>query len=176
MSQNQKWHLREGNKIQGPFTEEELQLLAKSGKISVDCEFASETVTKGQWKDINILPGLAELIDIDGRKFLMLKSGNYAAAKAEQPPALKANQSARFGMGNIFGSIAMTLAVLSLGIFQRPVLTIVIALFAMLFGTIGFFASTSSQGQGIKVSIAGIILGGIGLILGGILVTWNFIR
>jgi hypothetical protein len=177
-----QWFVRDGNKTQGPFTQEELQLLAKNGKISDACELSSPTLNNGEWCGIEILPGLADLINVDDRKFLMLKSGNYAATKAEKPAARdrRPNQSASvpgwFSWGRAFGVLAILLALVSYSLYQRPVWTIVCAACALVVGTIGFFASASSGGKGIRYSIGGIILSTIGLILGGIALTLEAFR
>lgn len=177
-----QWFVRDGNKTQGPFTEEELQLLAKNGKISDACELSSPTVTNGEWRGLEIVPGLADLINVDDRRSLMLKSGNYSATKAEKSAAKgrQPNQSASvpgwFSWGRAFGAFAILLAFVSYSLYQHPVWTIVCAACALVMGTLGFFASASSSGKGIRFSIGGIILATIGLILGGITLTLEAFR
>ena len=182
MNSKLQWYVRDGKQTQGPFTEDELQLLAKNGKISVNCQLSSPTVTNGEWRGLEIIPGLADLINVDDRKFLMLKSGNYAATKAEKKAArgLPINQSANaqgwFSWGRLFGILSILLALVSCVSYARPVWTIVLALFALIVGTLGFFASASGGGKGIRFSIGGIILAAIGLIVGGTAVTLGFLR
>jgi GYF domain 2 len=177
MSTSSKWFIREGNKMQGPFTEDELQLLAKSGKISSECMVARNNGSNQEWLNIDALPGLAELIDIDGRKFLMLKSGNYAATKATKSQS-QSSQTAprRLSLGGIFGAVAIVFAVLSLVLYQRFGLAIPFGIIAFFAGAFGFFSAASTGGYGIRISFVGLILGVIGLILSGTYLAWELIR